>query len=176
MLGKQARIGEWSVEPALDALRRGGETVRLEPKAMELLVALASRPGQVVSREELLSAVWPGVVVGDEALSQAVTKLRKALGDDARAPTYIETISKRGYRLLARVEPQESGPGMETPLVGRGRFHPWGVAIVGVLPALLIAGMYLLPSARQQTASPAGTELRAGADVDPTPKLPTVMV
>src|SRR5262245_1603937 len=107
MLGKQALIGDWSVEPALDALRRGGEIVRLEPKAMELLVFLASRPGEVVSREELLAAVWPGVVVGDEALSQAVTKLRKALGDDVRAPTYIETISKRGYRLIAPVKPPE---------------------------------------------------------------------
>jgi DNA-binding winged helix-turn-helix (wHTH) protein len=82
-------IGGWLVEPALDVLRRGGETVRLEPKAMELLVALASRPGEVVSREELLSTVWPGVVVGDEALSQAVTKLRKALATRtcARRPT-----------------------------------------------------------------------------------------
>jgi TolB-like protein/DNA-binding winged helix-turn-helix (wHTH) protein/Flp pilus assembly protein TadD len=176
MLGKQARIGEWSVEPALDALRRGSEIVRLEPKAMELLVVLASRPGQVVSREELLSAVWPGVVVGDEALSQAVTKLRKALGDDARAPTYIETISKRGYRLIARVEARESGPAMETPTAGRGRSHPWGVATVGVFLTLLIAGMYLLPTARQQTASPAGADPRAGTDVDPSPKLRTVTV
>ena len=177
MLGKRARIGEWSVEPALDALRRGGETVRLEPKAMELLVVLASRPGQVVSREELLSAVWPGVVVGDEALSQVVTKLRKALGDDARVPTYIETISKRGYRLIARVEPLEGGPAMETPVPARGRSRlPRRVATVGVLLALLIAGTYLLQTARQQTALPAGGESRAGADVDRLPTLPTVTV
>src|SRR5262245_39514274 len=179
MLGKQARIGEWSVEPALDALRRGGETVRLEPKAMELLVALASRPGQVVSREELLTAVWPGVVVGDEALSQAVTKLRKALGDDARAPTYIETISKRGYRLIAGVEPLDSGPAMATPVAGRGRSHFLHLATVGavlVLLALLIAGMYLLPTARQQAAPLAGPEPRAVTDVDPAAKLPTVAV
>jgi DNA-binding winged helix-turn-helix (wHTH) protein/TolB-like protein/Tfp pilus assembly protein PilF len=176
MLGTQARIGEWSVAPDLDALRRGDETVRLEPKAMELLVVLASRPGQVVSREELLSAVWPGVVVGDEALSQAVTKLRKALGDDARAPTYIETISKRGYRLIARVEPMQGRPAMETPVAGRHRFHPWGVATVGVLLASLMAGMYLLPITRQQTASPRGAEPRAGTDVDPLPNLPTVAI
>src|SRR5262245_52931090 len=180
MLGKQARIGEWSVEPALDALRRGGETVRLEPKAMELLVALASRPGQVVSREELLTGVWPGVVVGDEALSQAVTKLRKALGDDARAPTYIETISKRGYRLIAQVEPLQSGPAMATPVAGRGRSQSGRVAAVGVLLVLLIAGIYLLPTAlptaRQQTASLPSPEPRAVTDVDPAPRLPTIAV
>src|SRR5258706_5864500 len=104
MPGKRSRIGQWLVEPALDALRRGAETVRLEPKAMELLLVLASRPGQVVSREGLLSTVWPRVVVGDGALSQVVTKLRHALGDDARPPTYIGTISQRGYRLIAPVE------------------------------------------------------------------------
>jgi TolB-like protein/DNA-binding winged helix-turn-helix (wHTH) protein/Tfp pilus assembly protein PilF len=177
MLGKRARIGEWSVEPALDALQRAGETVRLEPKAMELLVVLASRPGQVVSREELLSAVWPGVVVGDEALSQVVTKLRKALGDDARVPTYIETISKRGYRLIARVQPLEDGPAMDTPAPARGRSRvAMRVATAGVLLALLIAGTYLLQTARHQTALPAGGESRAGAGVDRLLALPTVTV
>ena len=177
MLGKRARIGEWSVEPTLDALRRGGETVRLEPKAMELLVVLASRPGQVVSREELLSAAWPGVVVGDEALSQVVTKLRKALGDDARVPTYIETIPKRGYRLIAQVQALEGGPATEAPVPARGRSRlPRRVATGGVLLALLIAGTYLLQTARQQPALPAGGESRAGADVDRSPTLPTVTV
>jgi DNA-binding winged helix-turn-helix (wHTH) protein/TolB-like protein/Tfp pilus assembly protein PilF len=175
MLGKQVRIGEWSVEPALGALWRGGETVRLEPKAMELLVVLANRPGQVVSRAELLSAVWPGVIVGDEALSQVVAKLRKALGDDARTPTYIETISKRGYRLIARVELLEGGPARETPvLAGGGPRFPRRIAAAGVLLTLLITGMYSLQTVRQQTASPAGGESRARADVDRP--LPTVTV
>jgi DNA-binding winged helix-turn-helix (wHTH) protein/TolB-like protein/Flp pilus assembly protein TadD len=96
-------IGEWEVIPESNELRRGGAVQRIEPKAMELLVYLAARPGDVVTRAELLEAVWPGVVVGDEALTQAVTKLRKALADPARSPAYIETISKRGYRLVADV-------------------------------------------------------------------------
>jgi hypothetical protein len=70
---------------------------------MEVLVALAGSAGKVVGREELLSAVWPGVVVSDEVLTQAVIKLRKALGDTAKKPEYIETIPKRGYRLIAEV-------------------------------------------------------------------------
>lgn len=70
--------------------------VRLEPKAMAVLLHLASRPQQVVSREELLCAVWAGVVVGDNALTQVVIKLRKALGDMAREPAYVQAVAKKG--------------------------------------------------------------------------------
>jgi DNA-binding winged helix-turn-helix (wHTH) protein/TolB-like protein len=77
---------------------------------MEVLMALADRSGAVVTREELLSAVWPGVVVGDEALTQSVIKLRKALGDNPRSPVFIETIPKRGYRLIARVVEGDAAP------------------------------------------------------------------
>lgn len=96
-------VGGWQLDSAANELRRGAELHHLEPKATEVLACLARRAGEVVSREELLAAVWPGVVVGDDALTQAIIKLRKALGDDARAPAYIETIAKRGYRLIAPV-------------------------------------------------------------------------
>jgi DNA-binding winged helix-turn-helix (wHTH) protein/TolB-like protein/cytochrome c-type biogenesis protein CcmH/NrfG len=97
------RIGGWSVEPALNQISSAVRTVKLEPKAMSVLVHLADRAGQVVSRDALLAAAWPGLVVGDDSLTQVVIKLRKALGDVARKPTYIQTISKRGYRLVAPV-------------------------------------------------------------------------
>src|SRR5690606_41772401 len=71
-------FGEWEIDPSLYELRRSDESLRIEPKAMELLVFLADRPGQVIGRGELLEAIWPGVVVGDETLSQAIAKLRKA--------------------------------------------------------------------------------------------------
>jgi len=177
MPGKRSRVGQWLVEPALDALRRGAETVRLEPKAMELLVALANRPGEVVSREELLSTVWPGVVVGDEALSQAVTKLRRALGDDARVPTYIETISKRGYRLIAEVEPLDGVPVVEAPASRHvpSRFSVRAVTI-GALAASLAAGAYLWHAMPQRTASPVHGESRIAADADRMSGFPTVTV
>ena len=89
--------------PRSNQLSRAGRTVKLEPKAMSVLVYLADRPGQVVSREALLSAVWPGVVVGDDSLTQVVIKLRKALGEVPEKPAYIQTISKGGYRLVAPV-------------------------------------------------------------------------
>ena len=93
-LTSDLRIGEWTVEPALNQLSAPGRAVKVEPKAMEVLAYLAERAGKVASREELLDAVWRGAVVGDDALTQVVIKLRKALGD-----SYIETIPKRGYRL-----------------------------------------------------------------------------
>src|SRR5580765_8260478 len=86
------RVGEWILDPRVNELRREGRIVRLEPKAVEVLAYLSGRPGAVVSRDELLTAVWPGVIVGDDALTQAIIKLRKALEDDAHTPRYIETI------------------------------------------------------------------------------------
>lgn len=134
--GRKLRVGAWYVDPASNEVRRGADTVRLEPKAMNLLVALAGRAGDVVSREELLSEVWPGVVVSDEALTQGVIKLRRALGDTAKEPAYIETISKRGYRLIAAVNRAEdspteraaSGPAVATAVGGRRR-----IAVIAAL-------------------------------------------
>jgi TolB-like protein/DNA-binding winged helix-turn-helix (wHTH) protein/Flp pilus assembly protein TadD len=133
------RIGEWVVEPRRNLISRANRALRLEPKVIELLVHLSRRPGEVASREELLAAVWPGVVVGDETLTQAVNKLRRSLGDDAHSPSYIETVSKRGYRLVASVAPLEadtSGPSRPTR-----RRRAWLVALAaasGVAAALLI--------------------------------------
>src|SRR5438034_5375834 len=72
------RVGNWTVEPALNQLSAAGKTVKLEPKAMATLIYLANRPGQVVSREALLSAVWPGVVVGDDSLDRKSTRLNSS--------------------------------------------------------------------------------------------------
>src|SRR6185503_2947346 len=105
-------------------------------KAMEVLMVLAGRAGAAVGRDELLSAVWPGVIVGDEALTQSIIKLRRALGDDPRSPSYIETISKRGYRLIAPVRQAGAIPG-DSPS------PPHRPARAGHGPALLIAGVVL---------------------------------
>ena len=114
------RVGDWEIAPELNQISRAGESARLEPKAIGLLVFLAQRAGEVVSREELLTALWPGVVVGDNALTQAVTKLRRALGDTARKPAYIESISKRGYRLIAAVEPLSRAVQPQVPTAAQG--------------------------------------------------------
>jgi len=99
-------LGDWRVSPAEGILSRGDEVVHLEPKAMEVLVYLASRPGEVITREELERDVWRGALVGYDAVTNTVIKLRKALGDDARKPRFIATIPKKGYQLIA--SPRES--------------------------------------------------------------------
>jgi DNA-binding winged helix-turn-helix (wHTH) protein len=96
-------LGGWVVEPALNRVVRQSEVVQLEPRVMDLLVVLARRPGEVLSRESLIDTVWQRQVVGEAVLRNAVAALRRALGDRADDPTYIETISKRGYRLIAPV-------------------------------------------------------------------------
>jgi DNA-binding winged helix-turn-helix (wHTH) protein/TolB-like protein/Tfp pilus assembly protein PilF len=140
------RVGSWTVEPALNRLSCAGKTVKLEPKTMALLRYLAERPQQVVSRDALLSAVWPGVVVSDDSLTQAVIKLRKALGDRADAPGYIQTIAKGGYRLVAPVERSDAAvaaafPADAQPQPGKG--NAWmrqaATAATLVLVALLIS-------------------------------------
>ena len=105
------RVGGWWIDRTTNEIGRGQEALHLEPKVMEVLVALTDHAGAVLSREELLAAVWPGVVVGDEVLTQSIIKLRKALGDNPRSPAFIETIPKRGYRLIAPVGAGEANPG-----------------------------------------------------------------
>ena len=99
------RVGEWRAERAAGVLSGPGGEQRLEPKVMDLLWLLAAEAGRVVGRERIMAALWPGVIVGDDSLARTVSKLRQALGDDAKAPRYIETTPKRGYRLLAEVAP-----------------------------------------------------------------------
>ncbi len=96
-------IGAWRVDPTLNRISQGKRSVTLGPRIMDLLVALAQHPGEVVSREALLATVWEGVVVTEETLTVAVSDLRRALEDDPQSPAYIETIRKRGYRLIAPV-------------------------------------------------------------------------
>jgi DNA-binding winged helix-turn-helix (wHTH) protein len=96
-------VGDWLVVPRLNRLSRGDQLVHIELKLMEVLVHLAERPGELVSKRDLVDAVWQVKIVSDGTLTRAVALLRKALGDNARHPRYIETIPKRGYRLVAPV-------------------------------------------------------------------------
>lgn len=111
------RVGEWLVDRAEGSLSSAHGSVRLEPRVMDVLAYLAARPGKVVAKEELLDAVWGGTFVEEGALSQAVHSLRKAIGDDAHQSRYIQTIPKRGYRLVAPVvlEPEAAAGDAEAP-------------------------------------------------------------
>ena len=106
------RIGSWVVAPSLNCITSGGRTVRLEPKVMEVLVCLAQHPGDTVSKEQLFQAVWPKTVVTEDVLKRCIAELRRAFDDDAREPRVIETISKRGYRLVAPVTAGSATPAL----------------------------------------------------------------
>jgi TolB-like protein/DNA-binding winged helix-turn-helix (wHTH) protein/Tfp pilus assembly protein PilF len=135
------RLGDWTVEPSLNRLTRGDTSVQLEPKAMDVLVFLAQHAGEVLSREAIIDAVWAEDFVGEGVLRRAITVLRDALGDDARNPSYIETISKRGYRLIAEVMPAEpvTAPSGRQARGLRPRWtHALAIGIAAVIALLVI--------------------------------------
>lgn len=161
----EIRIGPWRLLPALNLLQGDGKEVRLEPRHVDLLVFLAERRGEVVGTDDILAGVWGGQIVGDHSIYQTIAKLRRALGDEAVNSTFIETVSKRGYRLIAEVaypagEPPRSS---ETPFDDEVRAlrapsrrfsrdrRVWAGAFVLVL-ALALGAARLLPS--KPTASP----------------------
>ena len=123
------RVGDWTAYPKRDAIEGPDGTVRIEPRVMQVLVALAARPDDVVTREELLETVWNGTFVSDEVLTNAIRELRKALADDAKSPRYIQTLPKKGYRLVAPVQVLEA----RTPPAARA----WlSVPAAGLLAAI----------------------------------------
>ncbi|MEM7356669.1 MAG: winged helix-turn-helix domain-containing protein [Acidobacteriota bacterium] len=98
------RVGPWQVEPDLSRLIAGEEERHLNGKAMTVLLCLVDRPGRLVTKDELVDSVWQGRAVSDDALFVCIYELRKALGDRARSPRFIETVHGKGYRWLAEVE------------------------------------------------------------------------
>jgi len=100
------RFGTFEVNLQTGELRRGGQKLRLQEQPFQLLAALLERPGEVVTREELRSKLWPAdtFVDFDQSLNAAIKRLRDVLDDSADAPRYIETLARRGYRFIAPVE------------------------------------------------------------------------
>lgn len=136
-------LGEWWVSPPEGRITRGAEVVRLEPKVMEVLVYLASRPGDVVTRAELERDVWRGAMVGYDAVTGTVIKLRKALEDDARNPRLIATIPKRGYELIAPVTLAQGGR-PEGPIAASPDVPTVGVPIRKTSKPRRLAGLRLI--------------------------------
>lgn len=169
---QRLRIGACFVDVALREIQAGGNARprRLTPKAMAVLTTLAARPGQVVSRDELLAAVWPDSLPTNDVVTQAITQLRKAFSADADRSDYIETIAKTGYRLLAPVSWEQGDVHAEegaavtvapAPLrQGAGdllhvRASAWRLALVCVLLLVTASALVLIA--------------RAGANADAAP-------
>src|ERR1700733_8226058 len=97
------RVGEWTVQAELNSLTRDEVVRHIEPKVMKVLLTLSAQQGRVVSKEELISAVWPDTFVGDDVLTRCISILRRITEDDPHTPHFIQTIPKVGYRLVATV-------------------------------------------------------------------------
>jgi DNA-binding winged helix-turn-helix (wHTH) protein/tetratricopeptide (TPR) repeat protein len=111
------RFGPFTVDAGSYRLLRGSEVVPLSPKIIDLLLYLVARQSALVPKDELFAALWPDVAVTDNALTQAVSELRQALGDDPSKPTYIQTVARRGYRFVAAVEVAVPSPVPAAPVV-----------------------------------------------------------
>jgi DNA-binding winged helix-turn-helix (wHTH) protein/tetratricopeptide (TPR) repeat protein len=122
-------LADWLVQPGLSRMSRGGQSVHVRAKVMDLLVYFAQRPDAVLSKDALLDGVWGTTDISESALTRSITELRQALGDDADRPSIIETISKRGYRLIAPVatapdptpSPDQVEPAASAVIVRRSR-------------------------------------------------------
>ena len=141
------RVGEWLVRPQLNEISNHNRAMRIEPKVMEVLVCLASRAGEVVSKEVLIQTIWSDRFVTDEVITTTIWELRKALGDDARNPRFIQTVPRNGYRLIAPILLEEPSLAEAEPIAPV--VHPIDTAASGWWrhwwqPTLATAGTLLL--------------------------------
>src|SRR5690348_3798881 len=121
---RMIQFGVFEVDLRAGELRRNGSRVKLQDQPLQILTLLLERPGEVVSRDELRTRLWPAdtFVDFDHSLNAAVRRLRDALGDSAENPTFVETVARRGYRFLAPVTP--------VPATGNGAVLPISVRTV----------------------------------------------
>src|SRR5689334_11474992 len=112
MAERTVRFGVFEVDLDRAELRKQGLRLRLQEQPFQVLAALLSSPGEVVTREDLIHRLWPdGTVVDfDRGLNAAVTRLRQALSDSAESPRYVETVARRGYRFIGAVDPGAPTP------------------------------------------------------------------
>ncbi len=161
-------LGEWLVEPSLNQISRPGGSIRLEPMVMELLLLLARRPNEIATKEEIAEHLWPGTFVTESSIFRHVSELRRALGDDPRHPRYVQTISKKGYRLVGEISSVQRA---DTPSSGS---IPWAAAALLTFLAVLAFVLYWLgrTESRPQIAvlpfrelsGEAGTRFTAGME------------
>jgi len=143
---RQYRFGEFLLDQAAGWLRQGEREVELPPKAFQVLGYLIEQRERVVSKQELMQALWKDTFVSDDALVQCITAIRRALGDDAEQPRYIRTKPRVGYQFIALVETGAAG---SAEPVGRGTARALLLVIqVGYLALYSLALFYLDEAAR----------------------------
>src|SRR5262245_42286896 len=115
--GEPLAFGEFRLDVKNAQLWRGMHEIALRPKAFAVLAHLVEHAGQLVTKQQLLDAAWPGTFVTDAVLKDSIRQLREALGDDADAPRFIETAHRRGYRFVGQIstEPAATRPPATAP-------------------------------------------------------------
>ncbi len=140
-------VGDWQVEPKLNRITRDAVRSHLRPQVMELLVYLAKRPGQVASADDILTDLWSGKVVSSGSVYTCIAELRQALDSDRDWPTSIETIPKKGYRLVAPVQPsRDKHPALKRP--------QWQKQLRVALPLFVAAACLVFWTVAQRHAVP----------------------
>ena len=138
-------IGDWKVSPARGEMQCGDQIERPEPKVLDLLLLLATRDGDVVTKDELVAEIWGGRAMPDEPIVHCVYKLRGHFGDRAKPYTYVDTLPRRGYRLKKKVRLLEpSKPTVETPTGETQKTRRSliiGIAAVAAAVMVIVPGM-----------------------------------
>ncbi len=119
------RFGPFCLDRGAYRLLKGDAPIALPPKVLDLLFLLVSRPSALVTKDDILQALWPDVAVTDNAITQVVSDLRQALGDSSSEPQYVQTVPRRGYRFVAQVE------GAEAPAAKTAQERKTGAAAAG---------------------------------------------
>jgi len=147
----RVRLHEFTLDLETCELRRGDHRVKLQHQPFRVLAALVERPGQLVTREDLRARVWGDDTHVDfeQGLNFCVRQVRAALGDDAESPRFVETLPRRGYRLIAPVEALDAPP--DAPA---SRRRPAATVLAATLAALLVGAVALLLPARASQSAP----------------------
>jgi Tol biopolymer transport system component/DNA-binding winged helix-turn-helix (wHTH) protein len=172
------QLGPWVIDVAARQVTGPSGSARLEPKAMGVLVELASQPGQVVARQQLLERVWGPEMATDDVLSRAISELRRALGDDSRNPQFIVTVRGAGYRLVVPDSAGHDGlPASTAAPASDGRswtlrvtaFVAVGAAIAAILPLVVV--LRSAESSGSDSATSIATPLTSRPGQESAPRL-----
>ncbi|HKU16423.1 MAG TPA: winged helix-turn-helix domain-containing protein [Steroidobacteraceae bacterium] len=142
----------WVLRTELGELAKDGRKIRLQDQPLQILEELLTRPGELVTREQLIARLWPkGIVDFDTGLNSAVRKLRIALQDEAETPKYIETVPRKGYRFIGVIDPAVAEP----PPSGSRPRRAYVYMAAAALTAVLLVGVALVAARRESMPQPA---------------------